>query len=115
VGDNIAASSANGILWTPRTIPAGVYQSLAWNLGTNSLFAAVGAGVAASGTGAATWTTRTIPAGSYNAVAWKAGTIFSAVGNEVAASSPDGTTAYTARTLPASAIAKRTAGGVVET
>jgi hypothetical protein len=96
VGDSVAATSPDGITWTARTIPAGTYQSVAWN---GTVFVAVGNSVVATSPDGVTWTARTIPAGTYTGVAWN-GTSFAAVGNNVAATSPDGVT-WTARTIPA--------------
>lgn len=97
VNNSSAATSPDGTTWTPRTMPAGTFYSVAWN---GTVFVAVGTGAACASTpDGVTWTGRTIPAGDYYAVAWT-GALFVAVGANVCATSPDGVT-WTPRAIPA--------------
>lgn len=99
VGLSVAVSSPDGITWTTRAIPAGTYNSVAWN---GALYATVGASVAATSPDGITWTARTIPAGSYTGIAWN-GSVFAAVGANLAATSLDGIT-WTAQVGPTSGV-----------
>lgn len=75
VGASVCATSADGITWTARTIPAGTYTSLTYG---NSLFAAVGTNVCATSADGITWTARTIGAGSWTSVIWTGSYLISA-------------------------------------
>jgi hypothetical protein len=56
VGKNKCLSSANGIAWTSRVIPAGTYYGVIY---ANGLYVAVGDGVVATSTDGVTWAART--------------------------------------------------------
>ena len=99
-----AASSTDGITWTPSTLPVeDGWTSVAY--GNNTFVAVAGYyGNAASSTDGITWTLRTLPASDYwYSVAYGSNTFVAVVyGSTTAATSTDGIT-WTARTLPASA------------
>lgn len=104
-----AATSADGIAWTARVLPATVlWSAVAWN---GTVFAAIASGtstnaattISATSADGITWTQRVCVSGHWSAIAWN-GTVFCAVqsSSATAMTSPDGIT-WTSRTLPASA------------
>ncbi len=99
-----AATSPDGITWTPRTLPvtAGAWTSIAFG---NSLFCIVAGSAADAATSpdGITWTLRVLPSSAiWIPIVWN-GSVFccAAIGSTKAATSPDGIT-WTARTLPVS-------------
>jgi hypothetical protein len=89
VGNNVCATSPDGLTWTPRTIPAGMYRAVVW---TGSQFVAVGAGVCATSPDGTTWTARTFPATSGFGLAWNGSTLVAVGNGGFCATSPDGVT-----------------------
>lgn len=102
-GSTTAASSTDGVTWTPRTLPT----SSGWSAVTfgNGKFIAVSQGTAgAYSTNGTSWTACTLPAGSYGFVTYGNGAYVACgfIGSPCLASSPDGIT-WTARTTPPAA------------
>lgn len=108
-GQNVAASSPDGVTWTKRVIPGNIdWKAMAFG---NGVFVAVGSSgsspttIAASSIDGITWTQRVIPNAFWIGVTYSAALgLFVAVsgsGNAstIAATSPDGIT-WTQRVLP---------------
>lgn len=89
---NIAATSPDGLVWTPRTMPASlVWMGVEWN---GSVFCAIASGTNAYATSpdGINWTPRTLPVTStWTAIAWT-GTYFYVTNTSTTTSltSPDG-------------------------
>ena len=102
-GGTTAATSADGITWTARVIPASNYKGIAWS---GSIFAAVGdAPVAASSPDGITWTSRVMPS-NCDEVVWaqELGLFVTVSQLKAVNTSPDGIT-WTARgNLPGFAV-----------
>lgn len=96
-GGTVALSSDDGLVWTPRVIPANSYSDVAWN---GTVYCAIGqtaAGGAATSSDGINWSAHVLGApsvgGSWNRIAWN-GTLFCTIARNAAdtATSPDGTT-----------------------
>ena len=80
VGQNLCATSTDGITWTSRTVPNAAWQAVAYG---NGVFAAVpnsGSSNAISSPDGVTWTTHTLP-GGYTWESLVYGTYFVAIAN----------------------------------
>lgn len=99
VANTVAASSTDGVTWTSRTIPNGIYYCVIYAAG---LFVAIGSAICATSPDGVTWTARTFTLSQAYRVAYGNG-LFVAISSNYAgttyATSPDGVT-WTTRTLP---------------
>lgn len=101
---NIAATSADGITWTQRTLPtSSFWNAVAWN-GTVFSAIAYNSNAAATSTDGITWVARTLPSTAYwDSIAWNVGeALFMATSKNIPsiyATSPDGIT-WTQHTTP---------------